>query len=795
MKLNHGLSVLSVLLIALLTFFYCGIVSAESYSHFFSVARDSAGNSLESATVAVYESGTTNLVSIYSDSSSTIKPNPFLTDSQGNYGFFVSPGLYKIVVTKVEVGTFTVDEVSIGTQLHASSHSNTGTDPLVITSAMISDGSIVNSDISDSAAIAESKLSLNYATHSNNNDPTTDQKAALAGSSGAPSAGNKYVTNNDSRLSNSRTPVVHASTHSALGSDPLSLASSQLTGVNPGTDLTADLEEEGHATEHENGGNDELSVSGLSGVLADIQKIGVLVNGSAVGTRSTVNFLDGTNVSVVGTDNSGNNRVDIEFSVPGNPEIAFWDKDAFGTPSLLTSPTSKVTLGYGLSGSSTGNEVEFLVDRPAVSLEGDVTGTLDASVVSKIQGLEVSGNPPSSGDLMEWSSDHSMWEPKPQKSNVSIWIEGDLFDSNTTIIDFGPEFPMSLVEPGHVSISFDISQAASVPATSIRTKEIDSTLPSDGQVLKYSSSSGKWEPSSDIAGQTLAVYDDLGASITDPTEGLTFDVGFDVTEKAANQAKITLDLSEVDVVANYLKTTSSGHPASVLIDYSSLNSGDMLSWNGSNWDAVAPPATDIIVDYQTNGGLRRNERHVNYLVFSDAFVGAETTDPTYGIVFTLSTTMDKIPNGTSYKKMTTTQVNDLTDNKDSTLHYHSSDRDLSNATGTLDDARLGDIKTQTKSIVIPYPIQNKGYGFLYIPSSVTVTTIASRSRGATCTINVKDDGTSVLSSDLVASTTGATTSSITNPNVDSGSWLEFYVGASCGSSVTEVTINMVYTVN
>ena len=39
--------------------------------------------------------------------------------------------------------------------------------------------------------------------------PTSDQKAALAGTSGAPSTSNKYVTNADSRLSDARTPTVH----------------------------------------------------------------------------------------------------------------------------------------------------------------------------------------------------------------------------------------------------------------------------------------------------------------------------------------------------------------------------------------------------------------------------------------------------------------------------------------------------------------------------------------------------------------------------------------------------------
>jgi len=76
-----------------------------------------------------------------------------------------------------------------------------------VTSAMIQDGAITNAKVSSTAAIAESKLALNFPTHSNANDPTTGEKAALAGTSGTPSGTNRFVTNNDPRNTDSRTPT------------------------------------------------------------------------------------------------------------------------------------------------------------------------------------------------------------------------------------------------------------------------------------------------------------------------------------------------------------------------------------------------------------------------------------------------------------------------------------------------------------------------------------------------------------------------------------------------------------
>ncbi|HUQ93277.1 MAG TPA: hypothetical protein VM120_16465 [Bryobacteraceae bacterium] len=71
-------------------------------------------------------------------------------------------------------------------------------------------GAIANQHISDSAAIVESKLALNFSTHANVNDPSSDQKAALQGTAGNSSNTNRFVTDQDSRLANARTPAGHA---------------------------------------------------------------------------------------------------------------------------------------------------------------------------------------------------------------------------------------------------------------------------------------------------------------------------------------------------------------------------------------------------------------------------------------------------------------------------------------------------------------------------------------------------------------------------------------------------------
>ncbi len=62
---------------------------------------------------------------------------------------------------------------------------------------------ITDYNVAAQAGIRETKLALQFPTHSSANDPTADQKAALAGTAGTPSAANRYVTNQDPRLGTS----------------------------------------------------------------------------------------------------------------------------------------------------------------------------------------------------------------------------------------------------------------------------------------------------------------------------------------------------------------------------------------------------------------------------------------------------------------------------------------------------------------------------------------------------------------------------------------------------------------
>ena len=70
-----------------------------------------------------------------------------------------------------------------------------------------------------------------------------------------------------------------------------------------------------HAATHEDGGTDEIDVTGLSGLLADAQKVTVRKNsGVNVGTRQRLNLIEGSNVTLTVTDDGPNNEVDVTIA-------------------------------------------------------------------------------------------------------------------------------------------------------------------------------------------------------------------------------------------------------------------------------------------------------------------------------------------------------------------------------------------------------------------------------------------------------------------------------------------------
>ncbi|TCL74252.1 hypothetical protein EDC14_1004190 [Hydrogenispora ethanolica] len=145
---------------------------------------------------------------------------------------------------------------------------------------------------------------VTIAGHSNANDPTADQKAALAGTSGTPGSTNKYVTNADPRLSDARTPVAHthderyftetelgATTDGASGADMI--GATAISGIT-GATVQAVLESLKTAIDQKTATIPMASATVLGGV-----KIGANLSIDANGVLSATASNSGSEVPLV----------------------------------------------------------------------------------------------------------------------------------------------------------------------------------------------------------------------------------------------------------------------------------------------------------------------------------------------------------------------------------------------------------------------------------------------------------------------------------------------------------------
>jgi len=118
-------------------------------AQFYNVGIDQYGNAVSTTRVTVYEAGTTNTVTLYDASSGfTLKSNPF-TSSNGDISFFVEPGSYDVVIADESLPpAYTTRTVRFDAI------------PAIdgVLSQTIDDGSIVDDDISDSAAVQYTKV-------------------------------------------------------------------------------------------------------------------------------------------------------------------------------------------------------------------------------------------------------------------------------------------------------------------------------------------------------------------------------------------------------------------------------------------------------------------------------------------------------------------------------------------------------------------------------------------------------------------------------------------------------------
>jgi hypothetical protein len=237
-----------------------------------------------------------------------------LTAKGAASGYASLDGATKVPIAQLPTGT-TASTVAIGNDArlsdartptaHAASHASGGTDAVTLAESQ------VTNLVSDLAAKAPATRTISTtAPLTGGGDLSADRtlavSAATTGAAGvvtlAASGGttaSTVVQATDARLSDSRTPTAHASSHAAGGSDPI-------TSATPVATKKA---------------------------------------GTVAGTRRGINFIDGTNVTITVADDSANDAVNVTVAASGG---------GTGVPTTrLINTTAPLTGGGDLSADRT----------------------------------------------------------------------------------------------------------------------------------------------------------------------------------------------------------------------------------------------------------------------------------------------------------------------------------------------------------------------------------------------------------------------------------------------------------
>ncbi|WP_148285288.1 hypothetical protein [Flavobacterium sp. B17] len=260
-----------------------------------------------------------------------------------------------------------------------------------------------------------------------------------------------------------------------------------------------------------------------------------------------------------------------------------------------------------------------------IQLAGDLAGTAASPTVAKIQNKTVSSTVPTNGQVLKYNTGTSSWEPAADTDTNTTYTAGSGITLTGTSFSANDATTSA---KGIVQLAGDLAGTATSPTVAkIQSKAVSSTAPTNGQVLKYNTTTSSWEPAADT--DTNTTYT-AGSGMT--LTGTSFSAN-DATTSAKGIVQLAGDLAGTAASPSIAgNAINSAKIADGTVANADLANMAALTVKGNATNAAASP-TDIAAG--TDGYVLRR---------SGTTLGFGTVD-TAGITDGAVTT-NKILNGT-----------------------------------------------------------------------------------------------------------------------------------------------------
>lgn len=350
---------------------------------------------------------------------------------------------------------------------------------------------------------------------------------------------------------------------------------------------------------------------------AAINVSGNTVGGQLTGTVGNASVIVGGDLTgpiTAATVNAIRNR-NVSTTAPLTGQALVWNGSAW-TPTTLASLTPLVPDPTGTYGSSTVIPVVTVdgygrttsvttaaLDASGQAMGGDVTGTVGASTVQRLQGRNLSNAAPSDGFALIWNAAATRWEPQAVTTPPLVPDPQGTYGSSTaipvvTVNDKGYVTAVSAasLDVSGNSVGGDLTGTiGTATVAALQGNSVASTAPSGGQVLQWDGAA--WSPAT-LATLTPLVPDPTGTYgsstlipvVTVDNYGRTTSVSTTALDISAQPVggqvsgtvgNITVGLAG-DVTGNVTTSSVVALRGTAVAAVAPTN-GQVLSFNGTAW--------------------------------------------------------------------------------------------------------------------------------------------------------------------------------------------------------------------